>query len=51
VSAKRSKREPRNGKLKIELGFEDAVKAALEAQPPVVVKRAKRRTRKEKPAP
>jgi hypothetical protein len=33
VSAKKSKREGQNGKLKIELEFEDAVTAALKVTP------------------
>ena len=49
VSAKKREPERRNGKLKVELPFEDAVKAALETRLPGVVKPAKRRTRK-KPA-
>jgi hypothetical protein len=42
VSAKKPKDEPRNDKLKIELSFEDAVKAALETKPPAKVKRGRK---------
>jgi hypothetical protein len=34
MNAKKPKREPRNDKLKIELPFEEAIKAALETKPP-----------------
>jgi hypothetical protein len=47
VSAKQPKPEPRrNGKLKIELEFDDAVRAALETKPPGRISRR----RKPKPA-
>jgi hypothetical protein len=45
VSAKQPEREPRNEKLKIELPFEDAIRAALETKPPT-----KSRQRKKKPS-
>jgi hypothetical protein len=43
VSAKKPKRERKqNGKLKIELPFEDAIKAALKTEPPAKSKGTKK---------
>ncbi len=52
MSAKKPEREPRNEKLKIELPFEEAVKAALEAKPPSRGKETKKRgDPRERPPP
>ena len=42
MTAKKPKREPRSDKLKIELPFADAVKAALEAKPPAKAKKRRK---------
>jgi hypothetical protein len=45
VSAKKPKRERQNGRLKIELGFEDAVRAALETPAPKTERRKRPKSR------